>query len=524
MIRISNIKYPVLLEEANLPEYVAKKYKIGTIKDFRIVRQSVDARKKDDIHYVYTVDLLTDNEQKLIKKNKNISRPNDKFYTPPVSAIKGKNAVIAGFGPSGMMCAYVLAKAGYNITIIERGEAVDDRIKSVEKLKKEGTLNPESNIQFGEGGAGTFSDGKLTTGVNDIRCAYVLREFANHNAPAEIVYKSKPHIGTDKLVDMVKSFREDIIANGGKILFSHKLIDFDIRDGKITSVTAQNEGNVYKLKTDILVVATGHSARDVFELLQKHKLQLERKVFAIGARIEHKQSAINKAQYGEMCDLLPSADYKLSVKTSNGRNVYTFCMCPGGEVVASASEPCGVVTNGMSAFARNLENANSALLVNVMPSDLPGEDVLEGCRFQREIEKKAFNVCGGYYAPYQTVGDFLYGNNAEPTVTPSYKPGVKKCDLHDILPEFVTAAMEEAMPMLDKKLNGFADNGAVLTAPETRSSSPVRIVRDGETMMSNVFGLYPCGEGAGYAGGIMTAAVDGIKVAEAIINRDNASA
>lgn len=520
MIRISNIKYPVLLDESNLPEFVAKKYKINTIKDFRIVKQSVDARKKDDIHYVYTVDLLTDNEPKLLKKYKNITRPNDKVYVPPKPRGTYKRVVIAGFGPAGIMCAYVLAKSGYNITVLERGEAVDERLKSVKRLRTDGVLNPESNVQFGEGGAGTFSDGKLTTGVNDVRCGYVLREFVKHNAPNEIIYKSKPHIGTDKLVGMVKSFREDIIASGGRVLFSHKLVDFSAENGKITSVTVQNGNDVYELPTDILVLATGHSARDVFEMLQRHNVHLERKVFAIGARIEHLQDTVNKAQYGEMCDLLPSADYKLAVKTSGGRNVYTFCMCPGGEVVASASEEGGVVTNGMSEFARNGANANSALLVNVVPDDLEGDDVLEGCRFQHAIERKAYEISGGYNAPYQTVGDFLNGNDAKETVSPSYKPGVVKCDLHDILPEFVTSAMEEALPLFDKKLNGFADDGAVLTAPETRSSSPVRIVRDGVTLMSSIDGIYPCGEGAGYAGGIMTAAVDGIKVAEMICKGD----
>ena len=520
MIRISNIKYSPLLDESNLPEYVAKMYKLSSVKNFKIVKQSVDARKKDDINYVYTVDLTTDNEQKLIKSNKNISRTKETIYSLPKPVITGKKAVVAGFGPAGIMCAYSLAKSGFNVIVLERGEPVEERMKSVEKLKTDGILNTESNIQFGEGGAGTFSDGKLTTGVNDIRIPYILNEFVKHGAPYEITYRSKPHIGTDNLVGMVKSFREDIIKMGGEVRFSHKLLDIITKDGNIAGVKVISDSGVYEIKTDILVIATGHSSRDTFKMLKDNGVDMERKVFAIGARIEHLKETINRSQYGDMHTLLPAADYKLSCKTSNGRSVYTFCMCPGGEVVASASCEGGVVTNGMSLFARCDTNSNSALLVNVMPSDLSGDDVLEGCNFQRRIEEKAFKICGGgYKAPCQSVGDFIKGNDAPLTVTPSYKPGVIKSDLRDILPDFVTDAMKEAILQFDKKIKGFSDDGAALTAPETRSSSPVRIVRNKETMMSNINGIYPCGEGAGYAGGIMTAALDGIKIAEKIIVR-----
>lgn len=518
MIRIQNIKYPLTLDEGNLPEYIAKKYGIAKMKDFRIIKQSVDARKKNDINYIYTVDVSAANEDKLIKRYKNIQKPKYKGYKPPKFNGGGKTVVVAGFGPAGIMAAYMLAKSGFKVIVLERGEKVEERIKSVEELKKHGKLNTQSNVQFGEGGAGTFSDGKLTTGVNDTRCAYVLEEFAKHGAPREITYKAKPHIGTDKLVNMVKAFREDIIKSGGEVRFLSKLTGINISNGKIVSVSVNNE---YEIETDTLVLATGHSARDVFYMLKNCGAKMERKVFAIGARIEHLQDRINFAQYGDVKNLLGAADYKLSYKTSNGRTVYTFCMCPGGEVVASASEEGGVVTNGMSLFARDGENANSALLVNVTPSDLEGEDVLAGCEFQREIEKKAYELCGGgYIAPCQTVGDFLYSDLSEPTVMPSYKPGVKFCDISDVLPDFVCEAMREAIPEFDKKLSGFADVGAVLTAPETRSSSPVRILRDDVTKMSNISGIYPCGEGAGYAGGIMTAAVDGIKTAESIIDRE----
>lgn len=516
MIRISNISYPIELPESNLVEFVCKKYKLKNVKDFRIVKESIDARKKTDIHYVYTVDVAAENEGKLLKQIKNASRITDKHYRFPNGAVPQSTVVIAGFGPAGMMCAYTLAKHGCKVIVLERGSDVDTRILDVEKLKTDGILNPESNVQFGEGGAGTFSDGKLTTGVNDLRTGYILNEFAKHGAPYEITYRSKPHVGTDKLIGMVKSFREDIIKHGGEIRFNTKLSGIITENGAVKAVKATDKNGEYVIDTNILVLATGHSARDTFKMVYDTGADMERKVFAIGARIEHKQEMISRSQYGDAYTLLPAADYKLSVKTSNGRTAYTFCMCPGGTVTASASEEGGVVTNGMSDFARDGENANSALLVNVMPSDIPGDDVLEGCRFQREIEEKAYNICGGYAAPAQTVGDFLYNDGSEATVTPTYKPGVKMCKLTDILPEFITDTMKEAIPMMDRKLKGFADSGAVLTAPETRSSSPVRIIRNSETMQSNISGLYPCGEGAGYAGGIMTAAIDGIKTAEAI--------
>ena len=520
MIRISNIKYPVQLPEEKLPDFVTKKYKLKGVKSFRIVKQSIDARKKDDIHYVYTVDIGAENENKAIKQIKGASLVNDRRYKFPNGIPPSKPVVIAGFGPAGMMCAYMLARHGAKVIVLERGQDVDTRIKDVERLRNEGKLNPESNVQFGEGGAGTFSDGKLTTGVNDPRTGFILEQFAKHGAPYEITYRAKPHIGTDRLRGMVKSFREDIIRHHGEVRFGARLCGIITEEGRLTGVKVSAAAGDYEIETDTLVIAAGHSARDTFEMLRDAGIAMERKVFAIGARIEHKQELISRSQYGDMLRFLPAADYKLSVKTSNGRTVYTFCMCPGGEVVASASEPGGVVTNGMSCFARDGENANSALLVNVTPEDLPGEDVLEGCRFQREIEEKAYDMGGrNYTAPAQTVGDFLRHNGAEAEVTPSYKPGIRMCSLDNLLPGFVTEAMREALPEMDRKIKGFAADGALLTAPETRSSSPVRIIRDEKTKQSSIYGIYPCGEGAGYAGGIMTAAIDGIKTAEAIVER-----
>lgn len=523
MIRISNIKYPIESPEENLIEFTARKYKLRGIKNFRIVKKSIDARKKTDIHYVYTIDVAAENEKSVLKRCTQASRIKQSDYSFPGGKVPEKPVVIAGFGPAGMMCAYMLAKHGCRVIVAERGSDADKRVKDVERFRKTGTLDTESNVQFGEGGAGTFSDGKLTTGINDERTGFVLKEFAAHGAPQEIVYSSKPHIGTDRLVDMVKSFRNDIIGMGGKVLFSTLVKDIRVNDGKLSSVMLECGGEKTWIETDHVVMATGHSARDTFEMLLNRGADMERKVFAVGARIEHKQEWINKAQYGELCGLLPAADYKLAVKTSTGRSAYTFCMCPGGEVIASASEEGGVVTNGMSTYARDGANSNSALLVNVTPEDLPGTDVLEGVYFQREIERRAYELCGGYFAPAQTVGDFLSGSGAEPEVEPTYIPGVKYTDIDNVLPGFVTATMREAIPLMDKRLKGFANPGAVLTAPETRSSSPVRVLRDSESRQSNIKGLYPCGEGAGYAGGIMTAAVDGIKTAEAVMNGDKQS-
>lgn len=516
MIRISNIKYPIEMPEENIIEFTVRKYRINGITDVRIVKKSIDARKKNDIHYVYTLDISAQGEKKLLKRLKNASEPKYESYVFPDGRLPEKPVVVVGFGPAGMMCSYMLAKNGCKVIVLERGKAVDERMKDVAAMRESGILDPESNVQFGEGGAGTFSDGKLTTGTNDRRIGCVLEEFASHGAPGDILYKAKPHVGTDKLVGMVKSFRKSIEKSGGEVRFSSRLDGIKTENGRVAGAVVHCGGETYTIETDHIVLAAGHSARDTFLMLKELGVKMERKVFAVGARIEHRQEDISRSQYGEMYKMLPAADYKLSVRTPTGRSAYTFCMCPGGTVVASASEPGGVVTNGMSEYARDGENANSALLVNVMPEDIPGDDVLGGIEFQRKIERRAYDIAGGYFAPAQTVGDFLHGNGAEPTVEPTYRPGVRFCSLDDILPPFVTETMREALPLLDKKLHGFAADGAVLTAPETRSSSPVRILRD-ETGQASIKGLYPCGEGAGYAGGIMTAAVDGIKTAEKIV-------
>lgn len=515
MIRISNIKYPVTSPEAELRDYVAAKYKLN-IKCMKIHRKSVDARKKNDIHYVYTVDIGTDNDAAALKRVKGATKINDRKYRLPGGVPPQKPVVIAGFGPAGIMCAHSLVLMGARVIVLERGADVDTRMRDVERFRAGGRLDPESNVQFGEGGAGTFSDGKLTTGVNDERIAYVLEQFAAHGAPEEITYRQKPHVGTDKLTQMVKTFREDIISRGGEVRFTTRLTGIRTENGRITGVMAEDKNGVYQIDTDNVVIACGHSARDTFDMLRKAGIVMERKPFSVGVRIEHKQAMIDRAQYGEMYKYLPPADYKLSVRTRTGRTAYTFCMCPGGEVIASASEEGGIVTNGMSRFSRDGENANSALLVNVMPQDLQSDDPLAGVMLQRDIEHEAYRLGSGYTAPCMTVGMFLDGIETEPTVTPTYRPGVRFEDFCKIFPDYVIDTLREAIPLMDKKLHGFMDPGAVMTAPETRSSSPVRILRD-ESGNSNIVGLYPCGEGAGYAGGIMTAAVDGIKTAEAVM-------
>ena len=382
-----------------------------------------------------------------------------------------------------------------------------------------------SNVQFGEGGAGTFSDGKLTTGVNNPIGRIVLKEFVNFGAPKQIMYVSKPHIGTDNLITTIENMRENIISLGGEFLFESKVVDFELQDKKIKSVIYKDlkTNSTHTIETDSAVFAIGHSARDMFEKMYEKGLNLEKKNFSVGVRIEHKQSMINESQYGNKSKLkLPPAEYKLAYHGEE-RSCYTFCMCPGGTVMASSSDEGEIVTNGMSKFARDGENANSAVLVSVTPDDFKGDSPLEGIYFQRDLEKKAFELGGSNFnAPIQRVGDFL--NNKKTTfigeVKPTYKPGVTMSNLQEIMPDYVVKTMQEGLLDFDKKIKGFANDDAILTGLETRSSSPVRIVRDTETLEANIKGIYPCGEGAGYAGGIMTAAMDGIKCALQILNKE----
>ena len=487
------------------------------IVSLRPVKVSLDARKKNDIHYTCSAALsLRRGEEKALRRG---AEP----YAEPVYDIPrvqtDERPVIAGFGPAGMFAALVLARAGARPIVLERGKDVDARVRDVEAFRRGGALDPESNVQFGEGGAGTFSDGKLNTSTHDGRIFWVLREFAAHGAPERVTWEAKPHIGTDVLVDVVQNFRKTVLAHGGEIRFGSRAERLILRDGAVAGVEVRGPEGLYELPCERLILAIGHSARDTFVALHEQGVSMEAKAFSMGVRIEHKQEQIDLAQYGRERGDLPAADYALNVHLPDGTSAYTFCMCPGGEVFAAASETGGVVTNGMSYSKRDGENANAALLVTLHPEDFPEDDVFSGLRWQREIEQAAF-ACGGgdYRAPAQLSGDFLAGRPSKGpgAVAPSYRPGVVWCDLHELLPERITKVLEQAIPALGKKLRGFDDPDAVLTAPETRSSSPVRILR-GADLSAAVAGLYPCGEGAGYAGGISSAAVDGMRCAEAVL-------
>lgn len=519
MIKIGNLRIQPGEELTRV--HLAKKLRIpvSDILSWQIVKKAIDARRKSDVHLVYAVAANVRHEERFLQYP-DVSLVQEKTYTPPASRTLAKRPVVVGSGPAGLFCALMLSYAGARPIVLERGYDVDRRTEAVKTFWKTGKLDPECNVQFGEGGAGTFSDGKLTTGIKDIRCKKVLEEFYRFGADEDVLYDTKPHIGTDKLVTIIKNMRLEIERRGGEFRFGHQLTGLEIAQNKITGIQIKCPDGEYQIETNAVVAAIGHSARDTFQMLYDAGVRMEQKAFSVGARIEHKQKNINKTQYGDAAHLLPAADYKLAVHLENGRGVYTFCMCPGGVVVAAASEAGGVVTNGMSYHARDGENSNSALLVSVTPADFPDAHPLAGIRLQKEIEEKAWQTGGkNYFAPAQRVGDFLAGKASDRAggVIPTYQPGVAWGDIGDVLPEFVTGAFRAAIPLLDKKLHGFADPDAVLTAPETRSSSPVRICRDAQTLESNIWGLYPCGEGAGYAGGIMSAAVDGIRVFEAIL-------
>jgi uncharacterized protein len=524
MLRLTEIRLPLDHAAEALSAAILKRLNIAApeLISYTIFRRGYDARKRNAIVLVYTVDAEVKNESALLGKHMaHVTRAPDMNYRFVAHAPHGlsERPVVIGTGPCGIFAGLLLAQMGFRPIILERGKEVRERTKDTWGLWRKGKLDPESNVQFGEGGAGTFSDGKLHSQIKDPKFygRKVLSEFVKAGAPEEIMYVSKPHIGTFRLVGMVEEMRRNMETLGAEIRFQSRVTDIEIADGQVCGVVLANGERIV---TEHVVLAVGHSARDTFEMLHRRGVYMEAKPFSIGFRIEHPQSVIDHARFGPNAGnpLLGAADYKLVHHASNGRSVYSFCMCPGGTVVAATSEEGCVVTNGMSQYSRNERNANSGIVVGITPADF-GEDVLAGVEFQRKWEARAFELGGkSYCAPGQRVGDFLAGraSTALGAVVPSYTPGVKPADLSTALPDYAIAAIREALPAFEKKIEGFAMEDAVLTGVETRTSSPVRIKRGDDFQSINIRGLYPAGEGAGYAGGILSAAVDGIEAAEAV--------
>lgn len=519
MILVSNVNVSLDTDFNNLKPIIAKNLKIGesNILSASLYRKSVDARKKEDVHFCcsFLVELNCSTD-KILKRNKNTSLYKENKYEWKKSDITPEfPPVVVGFGPAGMFASLALAKAGLKPIVLERGVDVDSRTKDVEEFFNGGALKANSNVQFGEGGAGTFSDGKLNTGIKDGRCRTVLETFVEFGADAKILTDAKPHIGTDVLKNVVKNLRNEIINLGGSIRFNSCLEKINFENGKVASVVVNGE----VLPCDKIILAIGHSARDTYRMLNDLNVAMIRKPFSMGVRIEHLQEDINKALYGDFADhsALGAADYKLAVHLENGRGVYTFCMCPGGEVINASSSSGHTAVNGMSNSRRDGRNSNSAILVNVEPDDIAGDNVLSGLDFQEKIEKAAYEIGMGA-VPIDTVGSFVFSKESKlGKIKPTVRPSTVFADFSKIFPSFILSSLKEGIALFDKKISGFACDDAVLTAPETRSSSPIRILR-GEDGQSVTFeGLFPSGEGAGYAGGIMSAAVDGLKSAEKLI-------
>lgn len=524
IIRIEEVRLGINENEAQLKPKIAKILGLREkeIVNYSIVKKNIDSRRRN-VFLVYSLDVAVKDHKAIKKWDK---RHRARLHEPYIYAEKTikispkKNIVVVGSGPCGLFTALLLAKAGLKPLLIERGKDVDSRIKDVETFSNGGQLNTESNIQFGEGGAGTFSDGKLYTLINDSRSKYVFDELIKVGAPEEIAYSGRPHIGTDKLRKAIKRLRKEIVKFGGEVKFETCLTDIEIRNNKVISITLSHKEN---MPVDDLILATGHSARDTYQMLYSHQLKINTKAFSIGLRIEHKAEMINRAQYGNEYDnpKLGAAKYKMVQHLKDKRPVYTFCMCPGGYVMGATSEEESVVLNGMSEYKQDGENSNSALLVPIMASDFETDHPLAGIEFQRKWERKAFHLGGSnYFAPVQLVGDFLKkkASTTIKSVKPTYTPGVKLASLDECLPDYVIESLRTALPLLDNKIEGFAHSEAILTGVETRSSSTVRIERN-EEYESNIAGIYPAGEGAGHAGGIVSSAIDGMKVAEAIIEK-----
>ncbi len=526
MIKIGNIKLALSESEEMLPQKIARALHIPrtAIVSYSITKKAVDARDRKNVHFVYSVEVKLNTDEKSVIKRSGRGDITLKENLPApaaaVPSLPSMRPVVVGAGPAGLFAALTLAKAGAKPILIERGEPVEKRAVTVNHFWKTGELSLSSNVQFGEGGAGAFSDGKLNSGTHDKRRAEVFKTFVEHGAPPEISYIRNPHIGSDNLPKIVSGIRNHIISLGGEVYFNHTLREILTRSGRVSGVLCRTPDGEVGFDTDNIVLAVGHSARDVFSMLLDLGITLEKKPFSIGVRIEHLQRDIDKNQYGAFARTaaLGAADYKLSSKLLNGRTAYTFCMCPGGTVINASSEEGGLVTNGMSLFARDGRNANSALLVSVSPDDFPGASPLSGVDYQRKIERAAFALGGSNFrAPAQTAEGFLSNKlTGFGRITPTFLPGVTECCISELFPEYITESLRAGIRGFARLLPAFGDGEAVLTAPETRSSSPVRIVR-GDTLESSLPGLFPCGEGAGYSGGILSSAVDGIRVAEAVL-------
>lgn len=531
-LELKNLKLPIenwdnAKELEQLKYEAAKKLELknNDIQRIKILKKSVDARKKEDIKFIYSVAVSLQKEinGKFIN-DKDVFDYSPEKYAEIVSGSETmeNRPIIIGSGPAGLFCGMLLAERGYKPLILERGKDVDSRTKDIDLFWTGGVFSEESNVQFGEGGAGTFSDGKLTTRIKDSRCDLILEKFVEAGAPEEILYINKPHIGTDILKEVVKNLRNRIIELGGEVRFNAKVTDIIIDNNKCKGVVVNNTESIY---SNVVLAALGHSARDTYKMLFDKGVSIAQKAFSIGLRIEHHQSMMNEAQQGKLAGnpALGAADYMLTFRSeTTGRSAYSFCMCPGGAVVAAASEVGMIVTNGMSEYARDMQNANSALVVSVSPEDFGSTHPLAGIEYQRTWERKAFEAGGwNYNAPAQLVGDFLAGvaSSKYGKIKASYTPGVKLTDMHLCLPEYVTTTLKEAIKNFDRKIKGFARKDALLTGVETRTSAPIRIVRKENMESENIDNLYPIGEGAGYAGGIISAAVDGIKAAENIIGR-----